>query len=118
VSTELIMKFDADRLASRTPPIWATFLRHWDRSLRAADHPVTTRYNYLLAATQLCGFLGTFGHNGSEGGRDPLAITKADVERFQIWMIETRSAATALNKRKCLQQFFCQSPRTVETLIM
>jgi integrase/recombinase XerC len=28
------------------------------------------------------------------------------VEAFQVWMIETRSAATALNKHKGLQQFF------------
>jgi site-specific recombinase XerD len=100
------MKFDADRLTSRTPPMWASFLRDWDRSLRAADHPVTTRYNYLLAATQLCRFLGAFGHIHSEAGRDPLAVTKADVERFQVWMIDTRSASTALNKHKALQQFF------------
>jgi site-specific recombinase XerD len=100
------MRFNADQLASRTPPTWASFLRDWDRSLRAADHPATTRYNYLLAATQLCAFLGTYGHNRSEASRDPLAVTKADIERFQVWMIETRSAATALNKHKSLQQFF------------
>jgi hypothetical protein len=29
---------------------WAGFLRDWDRSLRAANHPETTRYNFLLAA--------------------------------------------------------------------
>jgi integrase/recombinase XerC len=28
------------------------------------------------------------------------------VEAFQAWMIETRSASTALNKHKGLQQFF------------
>ncbi|WP_246157915.1 tyrosine-type recombinase/integrase [Catellatospora sichuanensis] len=100
------MKFDADRLISRNPSMWASFLRDWDRSLRAADHPATTRYNYLLAATQLCGFLGTFGHIRSGAGQDPLAVTKADIERFQVWMIETRSASTALNKHKSLQQFF------------
>ncbi|WP_308167865.1 tyrosine-type recombinase/integrase [Catellatospora tritici] len=100
------MKFDADRLISRTPSLWASFLRDWDRSLRTADHPATTRYNYLLAATQLCGFLGTFNTIRSVGRRDPLAVTKADIERFQVWMIETRSASTALNKHKSLQQFF------------
>jgi integrase/recombinase XerC len=33
-------------------------------------------------------------------------VTKAHVEAFQAWMIETRSASTALNKHKTLQQFF------------
>jgi site-specific recombinase XerD len=33
-------------------------------------------------------------------------VTRAHVEAFQAWMIETRSAATALNKHKGLQQFF------------
>jgi hypothetical protein len=33
-------------------------------------------------------------------------ISRVDVESFQVRMIETRSAATALNKHKCLQQFF------------
>ena len=32
---------------------WAGFLRDWDRSLRSANHPETTRYNYLLAAMAL-----------------------------------------------------------------
>jgi integrase/recombinase XerC len=35
---------------------WAGFLRDWDRSLRAANHPETTRYNYLLAAAKLSRF--------------------------------------------------------------
>ncbi|MDT4991577.1 MAG: integrase/recombinase XerD [Actinoplanes sp.] len=29
-------------------------------------------------------------------GGDPCAVTKAHVEAFQAWMIETRSASTAL----------------------
>ena len=33
-------------------------------------------------------------------------MTKAHVEAFQAWMVETRSASTALNKHKSLQQFF------------
>jgi integrase/recombinase XerC len=33
-------------------------------------------------------------------------VTKAHIEFFQAWMIETRSASTALNKHKSLQQFF------------
>ncbi len=33
-------------------------------------------------------------------------VTKAHIESFQAWMIETRSPPTALNKHKSLQQFF------------
>ena len=33
-------------------------------------------------------------------------MTRGHVEAFQAWMIETRSASTALNKHKSLQQFF------------
>jgi site-specific recombinase XerD len=33
-------------------------------------------------------------------------VSRAHVEAFQAWMIETRSASTALNKHKGLQQFF------------
>ncbi|MDG4798376.1 phage integrase N-terminal SAM-like domain-containing protein [Micromonospora sp. WMMD1082] len=33
-------------------------------------------------------------------------MTRAHVEAFQGWMIETRSASTAVNKHKGLQQFF------------
>ncbi len=43
---------------------------------------------------------------GADGADDPCVVTKAHVEVFQAWMVETRSASTALNKYKCLQQFF------------
>ncbi len=33
-------------------------------------------------------------------------MQRGHVEWFQAWMIETRSASTALNKYKALQQFF------------
>ena len=32
-------------------------LRDWDRSLRAGNRPETTRYNYVLAASQLADYL-------------------------------------------------------------
>jgi integrase/recombinase XerC len=38
------------------------------------------------------------------------------VEAFQAWMVETRSASTALNKYKCLQQFF-RPPKTPTKLV-
>jgi integrase/recombinase XerC len=87
---------------------WANFLRDWDRMLRAANHPETTRYNYLLAATQLARYLRSpeSEYAGSGAATDPTAVKKRHVETFQSWMIETRSASTALNKHKSLQQFF------------
>jgi integrase/recombinase XerC len=33
-------------------------LRDGDRSLRAGNHPETTRYNYVLATSQLAAYLG------------------------------------------------------------
>src|SRR5436305_355900 len=34
------------------------------------------------------------------------AATRPRIEAFQAWMVDTRSASTALNKHKALQQFF------------
>ena len=87
---------------------WGGFLRDWDWSLRSANHPETTRYNYLLAALQLARYLRSAesGFAGSAAALDPTAIKKRHVEAFQAWMLETRKATTALNKHKSLQQFF------------
>ena len=52
-----------DGLAEST---WGVLLRDWDSSLRAANHPETTSYNYLLAAAQLARFRWC---TGSGGGR-------------------------------------------------
>ncbi|WP_239138784.1 tyrosine-type recombinase/integrase [Actinoplanes regularis] len=83
-------------------------MRDWDRSLRAANHPETTRYNYLLAAAQLGKYLAQESpdYDARDAAKDPTLVSKAHVESFQAWMIETRSASTALNKHKSLQQFF------------
>ncbi|GLY70824.1 phage integrase N-terminal SAM-like domain-containing protein [Amycolatopsis taiwanensis] len=87
---------------------WAGYLRDWDRTLRSANHPETTRYNYLLAAAQPARYLGEYSPDpeADEAAEDPCAVTRAHVEAFQGWMIETRSASTALNKHKGLRQFF------------
>nr|BFE69847.1 hypothetical protein GCM10020092_031480 [Actinoplanes digitatis] len=86
----------------------SSFLRDWDRTLRAANRPETTRYNYLLAVAQLARYLCSeeSEYAGSGAALDPTAVKKRHVEVFQAWMIETRSASTALNKHKSLQQFF------------
>jgi integrase/recombinase XerC len=110
-------------------PIWSTFLDDWDRGLRAANKPQTTRYNYELAVTQFADFLGdprgsherakgdpaspalaSFlqwqAGDDSDAATDPCDVTRAHVEHFLAWMIGTRSAASAVNKYKVLQQFF------------
>jgi site-specific recombinase XerD len=99
---------DLDKLTTGLPRTWVGFLRDWDRYLRAGNHPETTRYNYLLAAVQLARYLGEFSPDpeADEAAADPCGVTRAHVESFQAWMIETRSASTAVNKHKGLQQFF------------
>jgi site-specific recombinase XerC len=104
-----IMKtLDLDKITEGCSRLWAGFLRDWDRTLRAGNHPVTTRYNYLLAAAQLGRYLAEHSPDpdADAAADDPCAVTRAHVESFQGWMIETRSASTALNKHKGLQQFF------------
>ncbi len=100
---------DLDKITAGLPKTWEGFLRDWDRSLRAGNYPETTRYNYLLAAAQLARYLNehaTPDLEAEDAAEDPAEVTRAHVEAFQGWMIETRSASTALNKHKGLQQFF------------
>jgi hypothetical protein len=77
-------------------------------SLRSGNYPATTRYNYLLAAAQLARYLAERAGepDTADAARGPTAVTRRHVEAFQTWMVETRSAATALNKHKALQQCF------------
>ncbi|HEU4422787.1 MAG TPA: tyrosine-type recombinase/integrase [Pilimelia sp.] len=99
---------DLQKLTVGLSRTWAGFLRDWDRSLRAGGYPETTRYNYLLAAAQLARYLGEYSPDpdAEAAAGDPCEVRRAHVEAFQAWMIETRSASTALNKHKGLQQFF------------
>jgi site-specific recombinase XerD len=99
---------DLSKLTSGLSPAWAGFLVDWDRSLRSANYPSTTRYNYLLAVAQLGRYLTApeFRPNAGDAAGTPTAVTRQHIEAFQTWMIETRSAATALNKHKALLQFF------------
>ncbi|GGM83391.1 hypothetical protein GCM10012275_62530 [Longimycelium tulufanense] len=99
---------DLDRLTDGLSSVWAGLLRDWDRGLRSANYPETTRYNYLLAAAQLARYLREYSPDpdADDAAEDPTEVTKAHIESFQAWMIDTRSASTALNKHKGLQQFF------------
>ncbi|GLZ32278.1 hypothetical protein Lesp02_44660 [Lentzea sp. NBRC 105346] len=99
---------DLNKLTLGLSKTWVGYLRDWDRTLRSASHPETTRYNYLLAAAQLARYLGEYSPDpdADDAAADPCSVTRAHIEFFQAWMIETRSGATALNKHKGLQQFF------------
>lgn len=99
---------DLGRLTLGLSGTWSGYLRDWDRHLRAGNYPVTTRYNYLLAAAQPGRYLGEHSPDpdAPAAAADPTEATRAHVEAFQAWMIATRSASTALNKHKGLQQFF------------
>ena len=99
---------DLHKLTNGLSRTWDSYLRDWERSLRSGNYPDTTRYNYLLAAAQLARYLGDESPDpdADAAAADPAAVTRAHVESFQGWMIDTRSASTALNKHKSLQQFF------------
>ncbi|MFF5229379.1 hypothetical protein [Dactylosporangium sp. NPDC000521] len=58
---------------------WPGHLRDWDRTLRAANHPETTRYNYLLAAAQLGRYVGEHSPDpdAEDAAEDPTDVTKA-----------------------------------------
>ncbi|GAA4718797.1 phage integrase N-terminal SAM-like domain-containing protein [Phytohabitans rumicis] len=93
-------KLDLSKLTVDLSPVWAGFLGDWDRTLRAGNYPATTRCNYLLAAAQLGRYLAEQSPDpdADTAAADPCAVSRAHVESFQAWMIETRSASTALNK--------------------
>ena len=99
---------DLDKITTGLSRTWTALLGDWDRSLRAGNYPETTRYIYVLAAGQLARYLGEYlpDPEAAAAAEDPVEVSRAHVESFQAWMIQTRSAATALNKHKGLQQFF------------
>ncbi|MEV0458959.1 phage integrase N-terminal SAM-like domain-containing protein [Catellatospora methionotrophica] len=90
------------------PRVWAGFLQDWDRTMRSRNHPDTTRYNYELAAAQLARYQKEHSPDidSDAAADDPTLVAKGQVEAFQAWVVETRSASTTLNMHKALQQFF------------
>lgn len=99
---------DLGKITKDLPTTWDGYLRDWDRTLRSANRPETTRYNYLLGASQLARYLAEYSPDpdADAAAQDPTEVTRAHIEHFQAWMIDTRSAATAINKHKVLKQFF------------
>ena len=126
---------DLPKVCHGLTPVWFGYLRDWDRTLRSGNYPETTRYNYLLAGAQLDRFLIESADrlDAGEASENPTEVERGHVEEFQAWMVRTRSASTALNKHKALQQFFkwlveeedlerspldrVKQPKTAQTLI-
>lgn len=88
-------------LANVRSASWAVLLRDWDRSLRAGNHPETTRYNYVLAASRLAAYLGERMPQAG-GACDPASVGGRQVAAFQASVVESCSAGTGLNKHKAL----------------
>jgi integrase/recombinase XerC len=99
---------DLQKVCHGLAPTWFDYVRDWDRTLRAGNYPETTRYSYLLAAAQLDRFLldNVDRFDAEDAAVAPIEVQRGHVEEFQAWMVRTRSASTALNKHKGLQQFF------------
>lgn len=99
---------DIRRICRGVAPLWLDYIRDWDRTLRSGNYPETTRYIYLLAAAQLDRYLldNAARLHAEDAARDPTEVQRGHVEEFQAWMVATRSASTALNKHKGLQQFY------------
>lgn len=51
---------DLDKITIDLPTVWDSYLRSWDRTVRSANRPETTPYNYLLAARQLALYLAEY----------------------------------------------------------
>lgn len=60
----------AKLLANVQSPTWKDLLRDWELFLRAANHPESTRYGYLLATCQFAACLDD-EMPGSEPDRNP-----------------------------------------------
>jgi integrase/recombinase XerC len=99
---------DLNKITTGLSKTWTGLLCDWDRSLRSGNYPETTRYIYVLAAAQLARYLGEYSPDpeAAAAADDPVEVSRGHVESFQAWMIQTRSASTALNKHKGLRQFF------------
>ena len=79
------------------PPLLPSFRRH----LRASNKSESTIYNYLTAARCCWRYLAAEGLP-----MDPDAVTKKHVEGFMEYALSVWAPATALNRYKCLQQYF------------
>ena len=79
------------------PPLLPSFRRH----LKAINSSDSTVYNYTIAARHCWRFLD---HEGLP--LDPAQVTREHLEAFMGYALATWAPATALNRYKCLQQYF------------
>jgi hypothetical protein len=86
---------------------WAGFLRDWDRSLRAANHPERTRYNFLLAAAQLGRFLAE--HSPDSDADDPTLLDARKGGGIFTCATRRSSGCTATPARGCPRSATCTS---------
>lgn len=91
----------------------ARLARSWDRSLAHRNLAVQTRATYGAALEQF------LAHEAARLGR-PVAleeVTRHDVGEFIAHLLQTRSASTASNRFRALQQFFkwCVEEELLET---
>ncbi|MEV4537801.1 hypothetical protein AB0J82_28885 [Asanoa sp. NPDC049518] len=71
------------------------YLRDWDRTLRAANHPETIRANYLLATAQLARYLAS-ECDAAEAADDPCLVGRAfTTSTPRSWASWDRSRLTA-----------------------
>lgn len=99
---------DLSKLTSGLSRTWAGYLRDWDRCLLGqlpGDDPLQLLPARRGAAGALPGEYSP-DPDADAAADDPGEVTRGHVHAFQAWMIETRSASTAVNKHKGLQQFF------------
>jgi site-specific recombinase XerD len=75
--------------------------RSFARGLRAENKSPRTVETYLASVEQLVQFLEQQGMPS-----EPSSITREHVEAFVLHLLETRSASTASNRFRSLQQFF------------
>jgi site-specific recombinase XerD len=88
---------DTDSVAGDITPLSRSFAR----GLRAANRSPRTVETYLAAINQLASYLLVHGMP-----TDVRSMTREYVEAFVSELVETRSASTASNRFRALQQFF------------
>ena len=99
-SSALVLSMLTTNQTARLSQI-STLATSWNRHLRAANRAPKTIATYLEAVGQLDGYLHEMGMP-----TDATKLCGEHVEAFIVHLLETRSASTASNRQRALQQFF------------
>ena len=91
----------ATKTARTGPGELADSLRLYERSLRAANRAESTIYKYLLAATQLIGFLKASGMPTTATG-----VRREHIEAFLVDFLTRNKASTTATRYQSLRVFF------------